>query len=193
MGRRLPLRETCECPNRKLGCKARVRQTELQSHVDRCLYRWVACEGCGRRLLDVDLYKHQRHTHCMENKLKREVARNARTTSASLRQHTATLRQERIRLEVDKKKIFHDHLHRLRGWKPRVPSALGVDECYGSSPDIVESPLSLEYSDSEDQVEQRLQFPSRLTMVPVTCAKCGRRFRSTANSKQSCFWHTGVL
>ncbi|KAK2178182.1 hypothetical protein NP493_556g00011 [Ridgeia piscesae] len=191
MGKRHPA-ETCECPNRKLGCKVRVRQTELQSHVDQCLYRWVACEACGKRLLDVDLYKHQRHARCMENKLKREVARNARTTSASLRQHTATLRQERNRLEVDKKKIFHDHLHRMRGWKPRVPSALGVDEGYSSSsPDIVESPLTVEYCDSEGQVEQRLQFPSRLRMVPVTCAKCGKRFRSTANNTQSCFWHMG--
>ena len=72
MGKRHPA-ETCECPNRKLGCKVRVRQTELQSHVDQCLYRWVACEACGKRLLDVDLYKHQRHARCMENKLKREV------------------------------------------------------------------------------------------------------------------------
>ena len=73
MGKRPALGETLECPNRRLGCNARVSQAELQSHVERCLYRWVACEGCGKRLLDVDIYKHQIHSRCMENKLKREV------------------------------------------------------------------------------------------------------------------------
>ena len=73
MGKRPSLVETRECPNRKLGCNARIRQTELESHVERCLYRWVACEACGKRLLDVDIYKHQSRSRCMENKLKREV------------------------------------------------------------------------------------------------------------------------
>ena len=61
-----------------------------------------------------------------------------------------------------------------------------------SSSDIIESSLALECRDMDGQVEQRLQFPSLLNIVPVKCAKCGRLYRSTGNNKHACFWHMGV-
>ena len=188
------------CPNRRKGCKRKIRRCDVRQHVLECDYREVKCEACGHVTMYNDIFTHQSRTKCLEKKLKQQVIRESKNHQREVRRHQTQLNKMHIRRDIEDRKILVHHAKFLRDSKfthngkefnpsPRLTAPSANTQ---NGDDVFMTEVNGDHDDDIESNSSPAPHPSRAGHAIFECMRCKKMFSSQTNNYKSCRWHAGV-
>ncbi|XP_064620140.1 E3 ubiquitin-protein ligase PDZRN3-like [Lineus longissimus] len=185
------------CPNRRRGCQSKINRKDVNKHMEHCLYRFVHCEACGCRTMQFDLFTHQRKKGCLALKLRQDVMRSRRASSAAIKLHRLHLKDVDIEAHQETRRLVKERTCSASSSRLSTPMRRGStgrwSETTCGTPDSLDGEISPSGCSSP-------RSPSAMSWRPVTpvddststCMRCDRVFKLAKNGDRACQWHLGV-